>query len=79
MVHRVDHAGSAKVQNPEDFIAEVLRDLRIIEAMSHALFVLELVHLVGVEAEGTDDAPDCRCDIDGLQPGLRLSGVAAEE
>lgn len=67
------------MQKADKFIAGVVRDVKVIEAISQTLFALELVHLAEVEVEGTDDVLDFSCDIDGLKRALRLMGSGDDE
>jgi hypothetical protein len=50
----------------------VERDLKVIEAISQTLNVLELLNFAAVEAEGTKYRLDFTADINRLRCGLRI-------
>lgn len=67
------------MQSTEQFIADIERDVKVIEAIRETLHALELVNLVQVNVQGTNKRLLFNNEIDRLRGALRMMGVRDDE
>lgn len=67
------------MQYIHDFIASAARDAKVIEAISRALAVMELVHSAGMKVDGEQDVLDFSCEIEKMKSALKAMGVRDDE
>jgi hypothetical protein len=68
-----------KVQKTELFIAGVERDVKVIQAISQTLNVLQLIHSIALDSQEPKYRLNLISEIDRLNEVLRLMGVADDE
>jgi hypothetical protein len=67
------------MQKTELFIAGVERDVKVIQAISQTLNVLQLIHSIALESQEPKYRLNLIGEIDRLEEVLRLMGVGDDE